>query len=468
MPSRQAFCPERTSAQGQVRIDWGLIAFTVAGEGAGEAAIRDHAQFLMNRQDSPDSAFTLTPSLTRRPRERLSAGEARRVALAAQGFGKRLADGNAGIRHLQRMLERLGLLQLDSVNILVRSHYLPLHARLGPYERPVLDSMARGRKRRLFEYWGHEASLLPVASQPLMRWRMADAERGVGIYKGIATFGAERGDYIRRVLDEVRERGPLSASGIEAEGAVATGPWWGWSDRKRALEYLFWTGQVTTADRRHFERIYDVTERVIPQAILDQPTPEPADAQRALLLQAAQALGVATETDLRDYFRLPVAATRLRLAELVEAGELTPVEVTSWNRPAFLVRDARVPRRIDANALLSPFDSMIWERARTERLFGFRYRLEFYTPAAKRQFGYYVLPFLMGDRLVARVDAKSVRAEKRLAVIAIHDEPGIDPAAVADALRPELRSLADWLGLETVDLQDNSPITRALRRLPPF
>ncbi|WGF87202.1 winged helix-turn-helix domain-containing protein [Marinivivus vitaminiproducens] len=418
----------------------------------------------MNRPDSRDDAAMLAPRPMRRPRERLSAAEARRVALAAQGFGSRPFAGGAGVRHIQRVLDRLGLLQLDSVNVLVRSHYLPLHARLGAYDRTLLDRMAHGRRRRLFEYWGHEASLLPLACQPLMRWRMADAERGIGIYKGLVAFAAERGDYISRVLDEIADRGPLAASDLENGGSAATGPWWGWSEGKRALEYLFWTGKVTTADRRHFERVYDLTERVIPKAVHEQPTPEPAEAQRALLRIAAQALGVATETDLRDYFRLPVAATRSRLAELVEAGDVTPVEVAGWNRPAYLARNARVPRRIAANALLSPFDSLIWERARTERLFHFRYRLEFYTPAAKRLFGYYVLPFLMGDRLVARVDAKAMRAEDRLAVIAVHAEPGVAHAAVAEALLPELRSLADWLGLAELDLQDDRDLTRALRR----
>ncbi|BBK40024.1 hypothetical protein STVA_00440 [Allostella vacuolata] len=362
------------------------------------------------------------------------------------------------------MLDRVGLLQIDSVNVLVRSHYLPLHARLGGYPTGLLDRLAYDRKRSLFEYWGHEASLMPLALQPLMRWRMERAWRGEGLYGGLARFGLEKADYVRRVLDEITDRGPLAAGEL-SDGSRGEGGWWGWSDGKRALEFLFWAGRVTTAGRRHFERIYDLPERVLPAAVLAAETPAVDAAQRDLLRISATALGVATERDLRDYFRLPVADARARLEELVEAGELLPVAVEGWEKPGFLHREARLPRQIRAAALLSPFDSLIWERDRTERLFDFHYRLAFYTPAERRTHGYYVLPFLLGDRLVARVDLKADRAGSRLLVLAAHGEASIDPAMVAPALHAELGSLAGWLGLGSVSIAPQGELAPALARM---
>lgn len=385
-----------------------------------------------------------------RPVDSLSAAAARRIALAAQGFGRPRLDAPPSPAQAQRQIERLGLVQIDSVSAVVRSHYLPLFSRLGPYPHALLDRLAYdGRRRRLFEYWGHEASLLPVASQPLLRWRMARAAAGQGIYGGLARFARERRAFIDEVLAEIRARGPLGAS--ELTNAVpGQGGWWGWSDGKGALEFLFWAGLVTTATRRGFERIYDLPERVLPQAVLTTPTPEPAAAQRALLLQAARALGVATLRDLRDYFRLDAAEVPARLAELAEAGALLPVKVEGWKQPAYLDPAARHPRRLDARALLSPFDSLVWERERALRVFGFHYRLEIYTPAHKRVHGYYVLPFLLGDRLVARVDLKADRKASRLRVLATHVEAEIDERQIAGPLADELRLMADWLALERV------------------
>lgn len=380
-------------------------------------------------------------------RNRFSAAEARRIALAAQGFAESRPTGAVDARHVRRVLDRVGLLQMDSVNVLVRSHYLPLHARLGTYPTELLDRLAYDRRRSLFEYWGHEASLLPLAMQPLMRWRMARARGGEGLYSGLARFGAERADYVARVLAEVTDRGPLTAGEL-SDGSRGEGGWWGWSDGKRALEFLFWGGLVTTAHRRHFERVYDLPERVLPRAVLEAATPAEDEAQRELLRRSVRALGIATERDLRDYFRMPVAGFRDRLAELVEAGDLLPVTVDGWDRPAFLDRGARLPRRIQAAALLSPFDSLIWERDRTLRLFGFHYRLAFYTPAEQRTHGYYVLPFLLGDRLVGRIDLKADRAGRCLLVLAAHGEAGADPATVAPPLHAELTALARWLGLD--------------------
>jgi len=397
------------------------------------------------------------------PAERLSAGAARRIALAAQGFAEARPAGPAGTRQVARMLDRLGVLQIDSVNVLARAHYLPLQARLGAYPMALLDRLAYRPRRRLFEYWGHEASLLPIDTQPLFRWRMARAAAGGEGHQRRAAYRREHGAYIDRVADEVRRRGPLAASEL-SECGKATGPWWGWSDGKRALEWLFWAGIVTTRARRNFERVYDLTERVIPAEVLALPTPAPEEAQRRLLLRAARAMGIATERDLRDYFRLAGGETRARLAELVEEGALVPVAVEGWEQPAYLDPDARRPRRVAARALLSPFDSLIWERTRTERLFGFHYRIAFYTPAEKRTHGYYVMPFLLGDRLVARIDLKADRAGGRLLALAAHGEAGADPAAVAPALAAELHAMAGWLGLGDVRPGRRGDLMPGLRR----
>jgi len=369
-------------------------------------------------------------------------------------------------RAFRRLVGRLGVVQIDSVNALVRSHYLPAFSRLGAYDRALLAGCAYGgRRRSLFEYWGHEASYLPVELYPLMRWRMERAAAGEGIYGGLARFGRDRAEYIASVLAEIRERGPLSASDL-GEGGRGTGSWWGWSAGKRALEWLFWAGRVTTAERRGgFERVYDLTERVLPRTVLEAPVPAPADAQRALVALAARALGVATERDLRDYFRLEVADARARIGELVEGGEIAPVEVEGWRQPGYLHPSARAPRAIEARALLSPFDNLVWERARTERLFGFRLRLEIYTPAQKREHGYYVLPFLLGDRLVGRLDLKSDRLAGRLLVHAAYAELGLDPSAAAEPLAAELGLLARWLGLGRIEVADRGELAPPLRAI---
>ncbi|MDR6956408.1 uncharacterized protein YcaQ [Pseudomonas brassicacearum] len=379
--------------------------------------------------------------------------QARRLALAAQGFDGRSSPASVQPSRLNSLIERLGVLQIDSVNALVRSHYLPLFSRLGHYSPDLLDQAAwsQGRRRTLFEYWGHEASLLPMSMYPLMRWRMVRASRGEGIYQQLARFGHERQDVIRRVLASVREQGALGAGSLSTRQEKA-GPWWDWSAEKHALEWLFAAGEVTVAGRRGFERLYDLPERVFPASVLQQPLPDEAQAQRALLLHAAEALGVATEKDLRDYFRLGPADSRGRLAELEEAGELLRCEVQGWKQPAWCRPAAKIRRKVAASALLSPFDSLVWERSRTERLFDFRYRLEIYTPVHKRVYGYYVLPFLHNERIAARVDLRAERALGRLAVHAVHEEePGLDEEGV-QALAINLRRMADWLGLERVQL----------------
>jgi uncharacterized protein YcaQ len=383
----------------------------------------------------------------------LSLKQARRLALSAQGFSGRQPPAAIKAAHVTQLIERLGVLQIDSVNALVRSHYLPLYSRLGNYGQGLLDQAAwsQGRQRKLFEYWGHEASLLPLSLYPLMRWRMRQASAGVGIYQQMAKFGREEQPTIRRVLQTVREQGALGAGSLSSRQERA-GPWWDWSAEKHALEWLFAAGEVTVAGRRGFERLYDVPEKVLPTALLNLPELSEAEAQRGLLLHAATALGVGTDKDLRDYFRLSPTESRVGLAQLVEEGALQVVQVQGWRQPAYCLPQIKLPRKVTASALLSPFDSLIWERSRTERLFDFRYRLEIYTPQEKRVYGYYVLPFLHNERIAARVDLRAERALGRLAVHAVHEEePGLDEEGML-ALARNLRQMADWLGLAEVQI----------------
>jgi len=391
------------------------------------------------------------------PRTSLSNAEARRIALAAQQFDA--ASSVRGSADIASMVRKLGAVQIDSVNVLVRSHYLPFFSRLGGYSQPLLEQAAYDdRRRQLFEYWGHEASLLPMEMQPLFRWRMERALRGEGTWGRLKRYATEHQDLVKSVLAQIRERGALSAGELEAAapggfpGNKSSGGWWGWSQAKEILEWLFWTGAVTTARRRNFERVYDLTERVLPPQIVAASTPSKEDAQRALMTTAARALGIATLRDLRDYFRLPTQDAAKRLHELVDSGALRPVSVEGWKQQAYLYEKARLPRKIEVTALLSPFDSLIWERQRTERLFGFAYRLEIYTPALKRQHGYYVLPFLLNDLLVARVDLKSDRARGRLQVRGGSVEEGMAARKIVEPLAAELRSLAQWLELEGVEI----------------
>ena len=391
----------------------------------------------------------------------LTASQARRIALAAQGLADPPSTTAPGARHLRGLVDRLGVVQIDSVNVLVRTHYLPAFSRLGPYDRGHLESEAWGKRPRLFEYWGHEASLLPVASQPLFRWRM-DRARAGETWSGLARFGREHRDYIDAVLTRIEREGPVTGGDFAEEKREAG--WWNWSNGKRALEWLFWSGFITTRTRRGFERVYDLTERVLPSEIVSAPTPPEIDARRDLLRIAARALGIATEGDLRDYFRMPVAGTRERLAELVEAGELDVVSVQGWDRPAYLWPDARLPRRASGCALLSPFDNLIWRRERAERLFGCRIRLEIYTPADKREHGYYVLPFLQGEAITARVDLKADRQAGALLVQAAHLEPDSVAGEVAPALSAELKSMAAWLGLDRLVVAPKGDLAPALTR----
>jgi len=381
----------------------------------------------------------------------LSLAQARRIVLGAQGFGAR-PGSPVGRAQLGRLVDRLNLHQIDSVNVVARAHYLPAFSRLGSYDRDLLDKVAWGgkRDRRLFEYWAHEASLLPLDLFPLMRWRMARADRGEAGYAGLRRFATEQRPQAEAILARIATEGPLAASDFP-HGKSRSG-WWEWGDTKRALEWLFYAGHLTTATRRRsFERVYDLTERVIPVAVLALPVPEERDARRQLIERAARALGVATAAELRDYFRLKPMEEDTAVADLVDAGVLQPIRVEGWGLPAFLHRDARLPRRITASALLAPFDPLIWHRDRTERLFGLRYRIEIYTPAANRVHGYYVLPFLMDEQLVARIDLKADRQRGALLAKA-YFEPDAPPDS-RDRLDAALCAMADWLALDRVTMR---------------
>ena len=393
---------------------------------------------------------------------RLGVAAARRVALAAQGFADPPPTGPVTRRHLRRVLSRTRLLQLDSVNVFERAHFLPPFSRLGPYDRELVPDLAY-RRRELFEYWGHEASLLPVGLHPLLRWRMARAEALEEGWGGPLRVMRERPEFVAEVLRRVEQEGPVGAGDLR-EGPRRAGSWWSWDDAKVALEYLFWAGRVTTSSRPSFERRYDLVERVLPAEVLALPTPSREDAQRALVLMAAAAHGVATERDLRDYFRLRVDEAAVAVRSLVEEGALQRVEVSGWRQPAYLHPGARVPRRVRASALLSPFDPLVWDRSRTSRLFGFDYRIEIYVPAARRVHGYYVLPFLHDEALCARVDLKADRRGDRLLVAAAWVEPGADPGGTAAALAGALRRAAHWQGVGEVVVAPRGDLARELAR----
>jgi len=387
-----------------------------------------------------------------------SNAQARRIALQAQGFGRPRPTGKVDRRHVRRVLDHVGLIQIDSVNVLVRSQEMPLFARLGPHPRTVLPAMAADRE--LFEYWSHEASLLPITLWPYVQWRMV--VRDDASWGGMRTMARDHPAYVEAVYDEVRERGPLAVGDLSDPGVKGEGMW-GWSIGKKALEYLFWCGRITATRRAgDFARMYDITERHIPPEILARPAvPEP-EARRTLMEMAARHHGIGTARDLADYFRLNLPKSRPALASLVEEGVLEEVTVEGWAQPAYVHRDAHLPRWIRARSLLTPFDSLVWERDRTERLFDFRYRIEIYTPAHKRVHGYYVLPFLLGDRLVARVDLKADRAASTLLVQSAFAEPGAPTFEVAEELADELRLLGGWLGLERLRVVDRGDLAPAL------
>jgi uncharacterized protein YcaQ len=397
---------------------------------------------------------------------RLSAAQARRVAVAAQGFGP-TPTGRAPARtDVGRLIRRIHVLQLDSVSVAVRAHYAPVFSRLGPYDRGLLDAAAWSHTARsprlLVEYWAHEAALMSVQDWPLMRWRMREYVHG--------RWGVEIVQRNPRLTDDVvaavTEFGPSTAGQIEAHLSTATrrgkGSWWNRSDTKWVAEALFASGVLTTAHRVGFARHYDLAERVLPADVLTRHVDD-VEALRELTLRAATALGVATEADIRDYFRLRADQVKPALAELVRSGEVEAVEVADWTAPAYLRSGQKVPRTDRGTALLCPFDPLIFFRPRVSRIFGFDYRIEIYTPAAKRRFGYYVWPFLLDGDLVARVDLKADRKAGALRVMGAFVEPGQQSARVAGALAGELQTMAGWLGLSDVVVEVRGDLSRELR-----
>ncbi|MDE2446176.1 MAG: YcaQ family DNA glycosylase [Alphaproteobacteria bacterium] len=390
--------------------------------------------------------------------------EARRIALHAQGFQNQSRDKRVTWGQMAAALRDLHLLQIDSVNVLVRSHYLPLFSRLGDYDRAALDKRTlEASNRQVFECWSHEASLVPLDLHPLMRWRMNRARAGNGIYKSMDRFAKDEKAFLKKTLEHIRKTGPLGASAIPGSGK-GEGGWWGWSKGKMTMETLFDHGLVTTARRDKFERIYDVPERVIPAEVLNLPTPNEPETFQHLIIRSAQALGIATEFDLRDYFRLPIAETKTAIAECVENGELLPINVDGWSKPYYIHAATKLPRKAGGTALLSPFDPLCWERDRTERIFNFHYRIEIYTPAEKRKFGYYVLPFLNGEDLCGRVCLKADREAGILRANALYHEDMVDPEETAEAMAAELKRMAGWLGLANIEIKKSGNLAAAVAK----
>ena len=380
----------------------------------------------------------------------LSIADARRIALAAQGFDTARPKTKATQRHVDALIARLGVIQIDSVNVLVRSQELPLFARLGNHDRNAIPKATEAQK--LFEYWGHEAAHLPVELHPLFRWKMDAARTGKVTHWGLTSFYEENKAFVKRTLKHVATNGPTTSRELSTR-TEKKGTWWDWDEAKVALEYLFLTGQLMSRGRgSDFARIYDTPERVLPQRVIDAPTPSEHDARKQLLVRSAIAQGVATASDLADYYRQKLATVKPLITELVEEGELREVAVDGWIEKTFVHRNAKLPKQLHATALLSPFDSLVWCRPRNERLFNFHYRIEIYTPKEKRKFGYYVLPFMMNGEMVGRVDLKSDRANSALLAFSVHTEKGVKRSSINDALNTELHAMATWLQLDQVQI----------------
>ncbi|MDE0802356.1 MAG: winged helix DNA-binding domain-containing protein [Acidimicrobiales bacterium] len=394
-------------------------------------------------------------------RRSLSVAQARRLALRAQGLDRARPTGRVDRRHVRRVVDQLGLIQIDSVNVMARTQYVTLFSRLGPYDADLLDRVAY-EDHHAFEYWAHVASVVAARFQPHLRWRMRDDHA----WGSLARVGVEHPDLVAALEQEILRNGPLSAGELD-EGNRRTGPWWGWGDTKRALEHLFWAGRVGALRRGNFERVYCAPDHAVPREVLEHPDPDPEESHRVLLRHAARIHGVGTARDLADVWRQPIRLARRVLDDLVAEGSLEAVEVEGWKDPAYLSPEVTLPRRTEACALISPFDSAMWERDRIERLFDFHYRIEIYVPKPKRIHGYYVLPFLLGDTYVARVDLKADRAGRRLLVQSAHaehdlDARGTDQVEVAERLHAELVTMAGWLGLDDVHVVGPGDLAPAL------
>jgi len=391
----------------------------------------------------------------------ISLEAARSLALRAQGFADP-RPRRVGVRHITSLIRRLGLIQLDFVNVLVPSHYVVPFSRLGAYDRRLLDRAAY-RSRRFTEQWAHEASIIPVETWPLLRHRR---ETHVARPWGFDAIMAQHHEYVDTAIETITARGPLGAADLPDPthtGRRLPGSWYG-SVPRAVLEACFGRGQLAvTARRDDFSRVFDLAERVVPAAAFGRRV-DVGESRRQLLLIAARACGVGTAADLADYFRMKVGEARPRLAELIETGALREVRVEGWRESAYVAAGTQPPGAVDARALLAPFDPLIWFRPRTRRLFGFDYRFEIFVPQAQRKWGSYVLPFLCGDRLAARVDVKADRAAARLLVVSAYREAWADAGEVAPALAEELRSLAGWLGLGGIRVARRGNLATLLSR----
>ncbi len=398
----------------------------------------------------------------------LTIQQAQRLALKAQGFGRPRADAGNPVTHtrpIMRCVDQMSVLQIDAINTVIRSHYMPAYSRLGHYCRDTLAKQVflpasqRLSRRRYFEYWGHECSIMPLSLYPLFNWRRDDAANGVGVYKQISALNERKPEFVDAIRQQISDHGPAThrTLALDSRGSGM----WEWSESKQALEYLFWSGEITTVGRQGFERLYDFAGNSIPAEVVDQQI-DRLDAQARLILISVEALGIGTASDLRDYFRLPAKAADAAIEHLLSAGELEAVIVKGWKNTAYTLPDTALPRRSCATTLLTPFDPIVWHRERTERLFNFSYRIEIYVPAAKRQYGYYVLPFLMNGQLVARVDIKADRESGVLRIKGAWAEAGVDVSEVVENLFPELQRLASWLELGTIDVCRNGDLATRL------
>jgi hypothetical protein len=390
---------------------------------------------------------------------RLTVAQARRIALAAQGFADPRPRGKVDIRHLRRVVERVGVIQLDSVNVVARAHFLPFFARLGAYPMNLANRIGWGTGE-MVEYWAHEAALIPVEDWPLFRHRM---QRNFH-WPSMDRWMMDNPKVIDEVLREVTKRGPLRPGDLENHSNASRGPWWDWSDAKLALEALFFTGRLTVAERVNFIRHYDLSERVLPAEIVAAEVDEES-ARRQLLKQAVRHHGIGTVADIADYYRMKNQSAASPLATLAEDGEVEEVEVAGWKGPVYMDPGARMPRSVDGLSVLCPFDPLIWFRPRTERLFDFHYRIEIYTPPPKRVFGYYVFPILLDGELVGRVDLKADRQAGLLRVRGSYVEDGQDPTRVATPLASELKTMAAWLTLDDVAVERKGNLSSALRKV---
>ncbi len=391
------------------------------------------------------------------------------MVLRAQGIQALRSSKSPTWRNLNASISKMSVLQIDAINTVIRSHYMPLYSRLGPYDRRILNANVFESKKQTasvrthFEYWGHECSILPIKLYPLFRWRMEEALNGQGLYKQLHILALNKPDYIKRLRHEIEQSGPFTCRELST---TARGKgMWQWSETKQALEYLFWTGQIASAGRRKFERLYDISERVIPALYINTVTPGKVESQLALIKIAAKALGVATESDLRDYFRIKATDARFCIDRLVEDKCLIPVQVENWKQTAYFSADITIPRTVNRSTLLTPFDPVIWHRQRTERLFNFNYRLEIYVPARKRKYGYYVMPFLVNDRLVARVDLKAERKCQQLVVKGVWPEADIEQHDIIIQLAQELIQLASWLNLTHVVVKQRNDLAKKLKSI---